>query len=65
MPRLLSDQDDMSKLYKGPYIDAFCQVWFNLTQKFQRRRLKYGKVTDDDGRSNDDNISHEPSDKVS
>jgi hypothetical protein len=28
----------MEKLYRGPYIDAYCQVWF------QRRRLKYEKV---------------------
>jgi hypothetical protein len=31
-------------LYRGPYIDAFCQVWFHLAQLFQRSRLKYEKV---------------------
>jgi hypothetical protein len=31
----------------GPYIDAYCQVWFHLAKLFQRRRLKYEKV---DGR---------------
>ena len=31
-------------LYKGPYIDAFCQVRFHLAQLFQRSRLKYEKV---------------------
>jgi hypothetical protein len=36
----------MKKLYRGPYIDAFCQVWFDLVQLFQRSRLKYEKLTD-------------------
>jgi hypothetical protein len=36
----------MSNLYRGPYIDAFCQVWFHLVQLFQRSRLKYEKLTD-------------------
>jgi hypothetical protein len=36
----------MKKLYRGPYIDAFCQVWFHLVQLFQRSRLKYEKLTD-------------------
>jgi hypothetical protein len=30
--------------YRGPYIDAICQVWFHLAQLFQRSRLKYEKV---------------------
>jgi hypothetical protein len=41
------------EIYRGPYIDAFCQVWFHLAQSFQRSRLKYEKVngrTMDDGR---------------
>ena len=29
----------MEKLYRGPYIDAYCQVWFRLAKLFQRRRL--------------------------
>jgi hypothetical protein len=29
----------MEKLYRGPYIDAYCQVWFHLAKLFQRRRL--------------------------
>ena len=33
----------MEKLYRGPYIDAYCQVWFHLAKLFQRRRLKYEK----------------------
>jgi hypothetical protein len=35
----------MKKFYRGPYIDAFCQVWFHLVQLFQRSRLKYEKLT--------------------
>jgi hypothetical protein len=27
------------KLYRGPYIDAYCQDWFHLAKLFQRRRL--------------------------
>ena len=29
----------MKKLYRGSYIDASCQVWFNLAKEFQRRRF--------------------------
>jgi hypothetical protein len=36
--------------YRGPYIDAFCQVWFHLAQLFQRSRIKYEKVN---GRTTD------------
>jgi hypothetical protein len=48
----LAEWDEMKKLYRGPYIDAFCQVWFHLVQLFQRSRLKYEKLTDrtNDGR---------------
>jgi hypothetical protein len=41
---LLAEWDEMKKLYRGLYIDAFCQVWFHLAQLFQRSRLKYEKV---------------------
>ena len=48
----------MEKLYRGPYIDAYCQVWFHLAKLFQRRRLKYEKVN---GRTpSDGNTSHGP-----
>ena len=40
----LAAWDEMKKLYRGPYIDAFCQVWFHLVQLFQRSKLKYEKV---------------------
>ena len=43
-PYLLAEWDEMKKLYRGPYIDAFCQVWFHLAQLFQRSRLKYENV---------------------
>ena len=31
----------MKKLYRRTYIDASCQVWFNLAKKFQKRRFVY------------------------
>jgi hypothetical protein len=34
----------MEKLYRGPYIDAYCQAWFHLAKLFQRRRLKYENI---------------------
>jgi hypothetical protein len=37
----------MSKLYRGPSIDASYQVSFHLAKGFQRRRLKCEKLTDD------------------
>jgi hypothetical protein len=40
----------MKKLYRGPYIDAYCQGWFHLARLFQRSRLKYEKVN---GRTTD------------
>jgi hypothetical protein len=39
-PYLLAESDEMKKLYRGPYIDAFCQVLFHLAQLFQRSKLK-------------------------
>ena len=41
---LLVERNEMEKLYRGPYIDAYCQVWFHLAKLFQRRRFKYEKV---------------------
>ena len=46
-PCLLTDQDEMNKLYRGPSIDASYQVSVHLTKRFQRRRLKCEKLTDD------------------
>jgi hypothetical protein len=50
----------MKKLYRGPYIDAFCQAWFHLVQLFQRSRLKYEKLTDGRRSPSDGNTSHDP-----
>ena len=41
------DRNKMSNLYKGPSIDASYQVSVHLAERFQRRRLKYEKLTDD------------------
>ena len=38
-PCLLTDRDEMSKLYKGPSIDAPYQILINLAKQFQRRRF--------------------------
>jgi hypothetical protein len=38
-PCLLTDQDGMSNLYRGPSIDASYQVSDHLAKRFQRRRF--------------------------
>ena len=38
-PCLLTDRDEMSKLYRGPSIDASYQVLVHLAKWFQRRRF--------------------------
>jgi hypothetical protein len=38
-PCLSMDQDKMSKLYRGPYIDASYQISVHLGKRFQRRRF--------------------------
>jgi hypothetical protein len=48
------DRDKMSNLYRGPSIDASYQVSVHLAEGFQRRRLKYKKLTDDRRRMTDD-----------
>ena len=43
-PCLLSDQDEISNLYRGPSIDASYQVSVHLAKRFQKRRfLKIGQ----------------------
>ena len=37
----------MSIIYRGPSIDASYQVSVHLAERFQRRRLKCEKLTDD------------------
>jgi hypothetical protein len=38
-PCLLTDQDEMSNLYRGPFIDASYQVSVQLSKQFQGRRF--------------------------
>ena len=38
-PCLLTDQDEISNLYRGPSIDASYQVLVHLAKRFQRRRF--------------------------
>jgi hypothetical protein len=38
-PCLLTDQDEMSNLYRGPVIDASYEVSVHLAKRFQRRRF--------------------------
>jgi hypothetical protein len=41
---MLTDQDEISHLYRGPSIDASYQVSVHLAKRFQRRRfLKIGQ----------------------
>jgi hypothetical protein len=47
------DWDEMSNLYRGPYIDASNQVSVHLAEGFQRRRLTCEKITDDRRRTTD------------
>ena len=44
---LLIDRDKISNLQRGPSIDASYQVSVHLAKRFQRRRLKCEKLTDD------------------
>jgi hypothetical protein len=41
------DRDEISNLYGGPSIDASYHVSVHLAERFQRRRLKCEKLTDD------------------
>ena len=38
-PCLLTDQDEISNLYRGPSTDASCQDSVHLAKQFQRRRF--------------------------
>jgi hypothetical protein len=50
---LLTDQDEISNLYRGPPIDASYQVSVHMAEGFQRRRLKCddGRRMPSDGKS--------------
>jgi uncharacterized LabA/DUF88 family protein len=41
------NRDEMNNLYREPSIDASYQVLVHLAQRYQRRRLKCEKLTDD------------------
>ena len=56
-PCLLMDRDEMSKVYRGPSIDASYQVSVHLAEGFQRRRLKCEKLSDDRRRTPSDGKS--------
>ena len=43
----VNGRDEMSNLYRGPSVDAFYQISDQLALRFQRRRLKCEKLTDD------------------
>jgi hypothetical protein len=47
----------MSKLYRGPPIDDTYQVSVHLVERFQRRRLKSEKATNDRRRTPSDGKS--------
>jgi hypothetical protein len=46
----------MSSLYREPAIDASYQVSVHLAKRFQRRRLRCEKLTDDRRRTTDDRL---------
>ena len=46
-PCLLTDRDEMSSVYREPAIDSSYQVSVHLAKRFQRRRLRCEKLTDD------------------
>jgi hypothetical protein len=56
-PCLLMDRDKICILYSGPSIDAPYQVSVHLATRFQRRRLKCEKLTDNRRRTPSDGKS--------
>jgi hypothetical protein len=56
-PCLLMDRDEMSNLNRGPSMDAVYQISDQLTLRFQRRRFKCEKLTDDRRRTPSDGKS--------
>ena len=46
-PYLLMDRNKMSYLNRGPSIDASYPASHHLAERFQRKRLKCNKLTDD------------------
>jgi hypothetical protein len=56
-PRLLTDRHQLSNLYSGHSKDGSYQVFVHLAKRFQRRRLKFENVTDDNGLTPSDDKS--------
>ena len=56
-PCVFMDRHEMSNIYRGPSIDASYQVAVHFAEGFQRRRLKYEKLTDDGRRTPSDGKS--------
>ena len=44
---MLVDRDEIGNPYRGPSIDASYQVSVHLVERFERRRLKCEKLTED------------------
>ena len=51
------DWDKISNLYREPSIDASYQVSVHMAERFQKRRLKCEKLTDDRRRTPSDGKS--------
>jgi len=51
------DRDEMSNLYRRPSEDTSYQVSIHLAEKFQKRRLKCEKLTNDRRRMQSDGKS--------
>ena len=47
VPMFVNRSGRMSNLYRGPATDASYQVSVDMVERFQRRRLKCEKLTDD------------------
>ena len=56
-PCLLMDRDEKSNRYRGPSIDASYQISDQLGLRFQRRRLKCEKLTNNGRRTPSDGKS--------
>jgi hypothetical protein len=48
-PRLLTDQDEMSNLYRGPSKDASYKVLIHLAKRFQRRFVRNQPIRNKNG----------------
>ena len=53
-PCWISNQHQKDKSGRGPSNEHFCQDWLKSVQRFQRRRFKCEKLTDDRRQTTDD-----------